>query len=318
MNEPAAPAPRNAMKWLLRLALGLVVLALLLSQRNVAADVGQVLGTVAIPLLLLAVLFYWMGQLLSAWKWNLLMRARGVQVSLRQCVRFYMAGMFGNLWLPTSVGGDSLRAYLVSQETPNLSLAEAAASVLVERLTGFLALLAIAGIGLTLTGLNNGQGLLLMVGGLGLVALVLLCWVVMKGLEHKSTHVLVQKLGRVRQQVSYYMDPELRAQLALALGLSLAFQLSQVLLNIYLAGIVGLDLPWLTFFWLCPLLALSGLLPIGIGGLGVREGAALALLSGSALVATEGHILGWSLLWQVTVWLSSLPGGLFLKARSKR
>jgi hypothetical protein len=55
--------------------------------------------------------------------------------------------------------------------------------------------------------------------------------------------------------------------------ISLAFQASQIGLGIGLGRAVGLDLPTATFVWLVPLLALASLVPVGIGGLGVRVAA---------------------------------------------
>lgn len=314
IEDGTAPKPgRGPLKWLVRLGLGLLILALLLGQRGMAREVGTVFSTVPPTVVALSVCFYWLGQLFSAWKWQLLLSARGVPLSLAQCSRFYVAGMFGNLWLPTNIGGDGLRAYMVTRARPEVSLADAAASVLVERLTGFAALLFIAGSGILVGGLRSGQGLSIFGSGLLVLVVAAVLWKALGRLSN-AANPLARKLGRLRQAVDFYLKPQQRPTLHLALLLSLVFQVSQVLLNIFLAAAVGLDLPWTTYFWLCPLLALSGLLPIGIGGLGVREAAAVALLGGSS-AGSGGVILSWSLLWQVTVWLSSLPGGLFLKTK---
>jgi uncharacterized membrane protein YbhN (UPF0104 family) len=64
--------------------------------------------------------------------------------------------------------------------------------------------------------------------------------------------------------------------------LSLVFQASQIVLNIFLARAVGLNVPPLVMWWLVPVLARASLVPLGIGGLGVREVAALKLLGSSA------------------------------------
>ncbi len=92
-------------------------------------------------------------------------------------------------------------------------------------------------------------------------------------------------------------------------------QVIQIAINIGLARAVGLTLPASTLAWLAPMLALSSVLPLGIGGLGVREAAAVLLLQGSD--SSQSTIIAWSLLWQATVWISSLPGGLCMLAGSK-
>ena len=304
-TRPSKPAP---WRWLLRACLGVIIVVLLIHQRQTAATVWATLRGISPLIMLGAVAFYWAGQVLSAWKWQLLLRARGAEVSLLSCCRIYAAGMFGNLWLPTNVGGDALRAALLARQTPELGRANALASILVERLTGFAALLFIAALALLARG-ASAQGwqtialALVILVGLGVI------WRASRRLSHP-------KILSLRAALDFYWRRDNRAVLAGAMALSLLFQMSQVLLNIGLARAANLALPVRVFWWLGPLLSLSGLVPAGIGGLGVREAAALALLRGWNVAS--GQIVGWSLLWQATVWLASLPGGFFLKGTRDR
>ena len=308
MTAPPTPATPPASrlapwKWLLRVVIGVAIVALLLHRRDAAAQVAQTLRAVPLWVVIGAVAFYWAGQILSAWKWQILLRARGANVSLATCCRLYAAGMFGNLWLPTNVGGDALRATLLAARAPNLGRADALASIAVERLTGFAALLIIAA-GALLSrgaGAQGWQTLLLACAFFAIVGA--LTWLLLR-FNHP-------KIARLRAALSFYARPQHRGTMLWALALSFAFQISQVLLNIGLARASGLDLPARIFWWLGPLLSLSGLIPAGIGGLGVREAAAVALLRGWPVSA--GQIIGWSLLWQATVWLASLPGILFVR-----
>ena len=298
------PSPGVApWKWALRVAIGVAIVALLLSRRESATQVWQTLRAVPVWVMLGAVTFYWAGQVLSAWKWQLLLRARGAEVTLGQCCRIYAAGMFGNLWLPTNVGGDALRATLLARSAPELGRAGALASIAVERLTGFAALLFIAASALLLRGASAQGWKTLLISLAIFAALGALLWA-----GGRFNH---PKIERLKTALAFYARPQHRGVMARAMALSFAFQISQVLLNIGLAWASGLDLPARVFWWLGPLLSLSGLIPAGIGGLGVREAAAVALLQNWP--PGVGQIVGWSLLWQATVWLASLPGALFIR-----
>ena len=268
--QPPAPHAATPWKWLLRVILGAAIVALLLSRRDAAAQVAATLRAVPLWVIIGAVAFYWAGQFLSALKWQLLLRARGTRVSLARCCRIYAAGMFGNLWLPTNVGGDALRATLLAKRAPELGRADALASIAVERLTGFAALLIIAASALLLRGASAQGWQTLAIAGAIFVGLGVL-WGIISRIKHPV-------IARLQNALSFYARPQHRAVLARAMLLSLAFQASQVLLNIGLACAVELDLPARVFWWLGPLLSLSGLIPAGIGGLGVREAAAVALL----------------------------------------
>ena len=299
----AAPPKSAPWKWALRVIIGAAIVALLLSRREAATQVAQTLRAVPIWVILAAVAFYWAGQLLSAWKWQLLLRTRGAHVSLAECCRIYAAGMFGNLWLPTNVGGDALRATLLAARAPELGRADALASIAVERLTGFAALIFIAACALLARGASAQGWQTLLISLAMFAAIGALSWIIGR-IRHP-------KIERLRAALAFYARPQHRGVLGWAMLLSFAFQISQVLLNIGLAWASGLDLPSRVFWWLGPLLSLSGLIPAGIGGLGVREAAAVALLREWPVAV--GQIVGWSLLWQATVWLASLPGVIWVR-----
>ena len=306
---PASPTSTSARRgpwhWLLRLFIGAGLVTLLISRREVAASLWHTLGSVSPLVMAGAVAFYGAGQVLSAWKWQLLLRARGTEISLGECCRIYAAGMFGNLWLPTNVGGDALRAALLVRAAPGVGRAPALASILVERLTGFFALLVLAAGALALRGAGSSGWQTLAVAG-GIFAALGAGWWAISRLRHP-------KIVSLRAALDFYGARAHRGVLWRALALSFAFQISQILLNLGLARAVGLELPARVFWWLGPLLSLSGLVPASIGGLGVREVAALALLRGFPVEG--GQVVAWSLLWQATVWGASLPGVIWVRSK---
>ena len=63
------------------------------------------------------VLLYAGGQALSAWRWRMLLEPVALSVPYRRMVSFYFIGMFFNLFLPTIVGGDAVKALLLARET---------------------------------------------------------------------------------------------------------------------------------------------------------------------------------------------------------
>lgn len=95
-----------------------------------------------VRLLILAFLLQLVGIALSSAKWGVLLRARGHQQPYSWLISAYLAGQFANNFLPTTVGGDGLRALQLSRRIGSLS--QASASIFIERLTGFLALSLIA------------------------------------------------------------------------------------------------------------------------------------------------------------------------------
>src|SRR4051812_813708 len=144
-------------------------------------DARAILGrlrTVDLSPLLAGILIYAAGQAVSTFKWRLLITPLELAVSYTRLLGFYFTGMFFNLFLPTIVGGDAVKAVLLARETH--APARATMSVFMERNTGLCALLLIAMgasvvapavrlFGLPLTGLTA-----LLAGGYVLVNIVLL------------------------------------------------------------------------------------------------------------------------------------------------
>src|SRR4029077_3153164 len=110
-------------------------------------DWGHVRGVFAdirVAFWLAAVALYLVTQLVSAWRWQILAWPLGFRRPLWQYAGFYFIGMFFNLLLPTSVGGDVVRAwYLDGKSGRRLS---AFLSVFMDRLSGLVVLVALAGL----------------------------------------------------------------------------------------------------------------------------------------------------------------------------
>ena len=312
------PKRRAPWQWLSRLLLGaLIVWALARGARDI--PVGAALQKVPLQVLAGSVALYWAGQLVSAWRWQMLLNAirpsENVPIDLRICVRWYGVGMFWNLWMPTGIGGDAARAIQAGNVLQSRSMA--AASVLMDRLSGLVGLLVIGAIALLFDGASRGAHsaqawrLIGIFSAFLISALLLFVFfnrfsnrknpAQLSGLRAKISGIL----RSLQSALALYGAPQQRAVLWSSLLLSLIVQLIQIGINYGLARAVNLPLSVLLVSWLAPVLAVSSLVPLGIGGLGVREAAALALLGTQW---PRGLVLAWSLLWQATVWLSSLCG----------
>ena len=66
----------------------------------------------AVALLLISFALIW----ISCAKWGLFLRDRGVRLSQARLFGLYLIGFFFNNFLPSSIGGDGVRAYLVGRE----------------------------------------------------------------------------------------------------------------------------------------------------------------------------------------------------------
>ena len=84
------------------------------------------------------VAIYVAGQVMSAWRWQLLAAVLNLRGPFPEFVRYYFIGVFTNLFVPGLVGGDAARAFYLGRRHGKMG--EAIASALADRGYGLLAL----------------------------------------------------------------------------------------------------------------------------------------------------------------------------------
>ncbi|GAG41267.1 unnamed protein product, partial [marine sediment metagenome] len=132
---------KRAGKLLLKIVLSLGILAYLLSHVSLTSFWKALLDA-RHNYLILAFLLYIVGQVLSTYKWRLLAKTLGFRRKFKRFLAYYFIGMFFNLFLLGSIGGDVGKAYLLAGRRD--SRMRAGYSILAERFTGGMALVTIA------------------------------------------------------------------------------------------------------------------------------------------------------------------------------
>jgi len=124
---------------LLRIALSLVAVALLIREVG-GADLLAVLRAARWPLLVLAWLLFLAGIVVRAFRWKALLDGLGLHPGFWRLLKLYFVGGFFNTFLPSGFGGDVVRVIELAQ---GQATSAAIGTVLVDRLTGILSLLAL-------------------------------------------------------------------------------------------------------------------------------------------------------------------------------
>ena len=290
----------------LRVGGSAVILALLFH----FLPVGQVWAALRrVPLgLWLFVLAGYLGtHVIGALKWRLMVNLAGAELSFRQAARCYFFGEFGTLFLPSIVGGDVFRLGLALRLARNR--AGALLGSLLDRLLDVTALAGVAAFGAFLLpgALDpHSRRVFWTVAAAVAVAIAILLALLWLVPSQRFSYKVRRRFVRLRQAVgSVSRRPH---YVLLALGLGVMVQTSFVLLTSVTAVGCELHVPlhgWL-FAW--PLAKLSSLLPITLGGIGVREVALAALLApfGAAPVLTVAV----GLVWETIIIIGGLLAGL--------
>lgn len=250
------------------------------------------------------------GIVLRAWRWRVLLQAVGARLPFRRLVYLYFVGAFFNTFLPTGFGGDVVRVLEIGS---GANSAQAAGTTIVDRLTGFIVLFAIALAALPFAGALLSPALtatialaaLAMLGGSALLFEGrLLRWLTTRlplpralSLEGEGwlarTYAVITACGR--------------GALLRALGISLLFNTGLMLAGVLIAAALRLNVPIPALLVIVPMATVSLLLP-SISGFGVREGAYVALFS-QVGVAREPAV-AFSLAYYSLDLLAGLIGGL--------
>jgi uncharacterized membrane protein YbhN (UPF0104 family) len=258
--------------------------------------------------LLLTFLIFNASLVVRAFRWHLLLRGLGASVRFTRLVGLYFAGNFFNTFLPTSFGGDVVRAW---EATADVSPAVSAGTVIVDRLTGLMALFMMALVALPFRPPDFPDDILLvtvLLAVVGLSAGVLL-------LEGSLFRRIGRRWAVFSPEGDGIVGRVLRTvnacgwrSVGMALLVSVAF-------NFMLAGwwwtaarSLGLEIPYTYLLLVIPILSVVLLIP-SIGGLGPSEVVAPAVFAGAGVTPADAYTL--SLLVFLVQRLSGLLGGLW-------
>ena len=233
-----------------------------------------------------------------AWRWRLLLRARGIDDRLGWLMRAYLVSYAAGQVLPTALGGDATRIFETTRRHPGRGGA-IAGSVLLERAIGGAATLVLAALGFVLAyGRYDVGGYLWVELAFVLIAGVA-CIVLFSRSARPSLARLAPALRRVwlegpvravyEEMHAYRGD---RSVLASAFAVTLVLQAVRVLTIWLAAKSVGVDLSPRPFFVMGPLLFLVMLVPFTINGFALRESFFVSFLGNLGVSADAAFATG--------------------------
>ena len=278
--------------------------------------VGRQLATASPWYFVAALLLYEVAIVVNGVKWQILLRAQGVQVPFKAVLEFLFVGFFFNNFLPANVGGDLMRGYGLARYTDRT--ADAAVSVIVDRVVGLMAYMSTAVVAAIVVVNLTGHAELQRLEWVATLALLVLMAgfaallsrrgraVVDRLFSSRGLAPLAPAWGRVSGAFNAYRF-QYRA-LALAFGVALLGILCTTFVNWLLSQSMGGLMPLATIVLINPLIALVLMVPISIGGIGVTQTVYPFLFSLAGVPAY--HALAVSLLMQLIVFLGGLPGAV--------
>lgn len=293
-------------RFFIKASISIALIALLLLHQNLALLLHE-LANVAFGVLLVGTALFAVLTIVLALRWSAILAALDSPCGLRTTVPLVFIGQFFSQALPSGIGGDVARMWLARNH--GVRLAVAVSSVVVDRLSGVVALLVLATVALPqlfgsapARSLTDGTALLLAAAYCGLAVILALDRAPI-GLDRFR---IVRGLRRIAVDARAAL---LRPQTALqVLGYSFLNQIGVVLVVYILAGALGVPVSMSACLLVVPVANLLQALPISIAGWGVREGSFVAGFGLFGIPSKDALLL--SILFGLVVLVASMPGSV--------
>ncbi len=276
------------------------------------------LKEVRISWIIVAIFLLGIGRLITGWRWKVLLNAQGIHIPFKTLLSFLFVSNFFNTFLPSTIGGDAIRA---SDSSRHSRLpAESIMTIVVERILGICALGTVAFISF-LCGISFKKYLLSLFWPVTLFFAVTYASLILILNRRTSTVIItilrkmrIRKLSDKMRKVSLIIS-ELKQNKASMTGaglLSLLLQVNVIIYTYVVALSLNLRIPLIDFFIIVPIVLLILVLPVSINGIGLRENAYAFMFAGY-IAGEEAVALSWVLL-ALTLFLGAI-GGLFYLGR---
>jgi len=269
------------------------------------ARLADTLARVDLPLLALAGLLLLPQPFIGTLRWKVIVAAMGGGLPFRAALRLTFIATFFNQVLPGAVVGDGMRIWLAQRQ--GLSWRRAVHSVAADRLLMLVLLLVLVLVGESWLSSRLGYAAVpwllpaaLVAGALGL-AFLLAARRMPPGWLHRRLLRWLHDLAEDMRLLLFRPRPALKL---LATSLLAYLCLGVTLWILGLA--VGAPIPASAYLLVGPPLILASVLPISVGGWGVREAAALALFT--AVGADPAQAVAISVLFGLVSLLVGTPG----------
>ena len=312
-TKPPRSPKRRAIGFSLRLAVAIGLMVFVLR----GVDFGAILQTLSqsdiryLPWMI-AIAFF--DRYLMAYKWALLLRARGTMISNGEAFRIYIASTFIGTFLPVGLGADIFK--LTRTTLSGRRLDTVTASIIMERVLGLLAVtvLAIAALSLLMLRQDTQFQQLFYFMWFLLFGFLALLIVTLKlnsfgPLHRYVTRLQRYKIARIMRDIrSEYRELGQNKMVLVRFFILSVLEHGVICFINFLGGqALGLSVDPVYFFAIIPISGLLRNMPISISAIGVQESVYIMLFSLAGLSAIQS--LSFSFFMRMTSLLVVLLGG---------
>lgn len=214
----------------------------------------------------------------SASRWQVFLRMSSIDEELTSLWKLNLVSQFQGLIFPSSQGGDAFRMYYIERRHPNKRGA-AGGTVIIERMIGLLVLCGFTLLALPFLPVTDHLApLIIVVGTVSSIAVGGQLILTSKKIYAIYSHRIVKStrffrlLRYINQLHANTINFPYREALTSSLLYICFYQISLIFVVYLVFRAYGYDIPFIQHFALYPIIAILTMIPISVGGFGVREG----------------------------------------------
>ncbi|MEI6831329.1 MAG: lysylphosphatidylglycerol synthase transmembrane domain-containing protein [Candidatus Omnitrophota bacterium] len=263
---------------LLRVGISIILLVILFKFNKI--DIGGLVTDIKrTDKLFLATGFviFFFGYFLGFLRWRMLLKAANICIPLKKLISSFSGGIFFNVFLPSTIGGDIVRSADLAEHTKRAKTV--IATVFLDRLSGYIGLVIVIlpAILLRKDLIHDNvvfSSITVMIALLVIVLLILfnnrIYSIVTKFLSTPGAGKIKETIKDMHQEIHIFRNH--KKVIIYNLALSTLIQVISPLGVYFIACSLGLKVNFIYFLIFLPIIGAVTLIPISIGGLGLREG----------------------------------------------
>lgn len=306
---------------LIKLLVSVGLLFLVYSHLSSAKLLNELVSVKVWPVIICLIIFC-LNTFISTIKWKMFLVKDGEQERLGTLFVSYLIGSFFNMFLPSNVGGDYYRI----ASTAGGRLSKSTASVLADRISGFVALSVICLV-FSIVGYSKLEHhVYVVIPALLLLALILIVWMligqgmIMKMLSMTRLDKIPKLSGFIQKVMNSFANYNDSPMLLLkAVVLSFIFQFVVIFCIYFMAkAVIPFEIDLINFMIFVPIISLLESIPLTIFGIGFRDAGYVFFFYQIGLSDPEVHAAAISLLYVSLTAIYTSFGGLLYLMRALR
>lgn len=266
--------------------------------------------------LLFAFLIFSLVYIVCIFRWEMLLRAVRVHLPIKRVIISFSAGLFFNVFMPSTIGGDLVRSLDLAAHTRKGK--EVVATVLLDRLSGYagMVLVAVAAIIFGYQLVQDRIVVLIVLAIVALLALILLLIFnnfffskINRFFHSPKGNRLMTAIKNTHQEMYYFRRH--KRILFLNLAYSVFIQVVAPVSYYLIAVAMGIKTGIIYYFIFFPLIGAITLLPISIGGLGLRDATTIYFFAKAGMAKDAAFAIS-IMIFFFTLLLGALGGVIYV------